>query len=146
LVRAHQELDLRRQDVSIRELAEMICDAVELRGQLRFDKSKPDGTPQKLLDITRLRELGWAANVPLKRGIEDVYKWFRKSLDAAFSSLRKNVGRRVRDRDQRTGAASSHLRVTSPVAGSMATTLPAGTSTPASLTTRSSIERIAWVS
>ncbi len=61
------------QDVSIRELAEMVMDVVGFRGQIVFDSSKPDGTPRKLLDVSRLEALGWTARVPLREGIRSTY-------------------------------------------------------------------------
>ncbi len=63
-------------DLSIRELAELVCRAVGYNGRLVFDTSKPDGTPQKLLDVSRLRALGWQARVGLEEGIGETYKWF----------------------------------------------------------------------
>jgi len=63
-------------DVTIRELAEMIRDIVGYQGELRFDTSKPDGTPRKLLDVSRLSQLGWTARIPLREGIEQTYAWF----------------------------------------------------------------------
>ena len=63
-------------DVSIRELAEMIRDIVGFSGELEFDTSKPDGTPRKLLDVTRLSRLGWAPSIPLQAGIAATYRWF----------------------------------------------------------------------
>jgi GDP-L-fucose synthase len=65
------------EDLSIRELAELLADVVGYRGELRFDASKPDGMPRKLLDVSRLTELGWKATVPLRHGIEETYAWFR---------------------------------------------------------------------
>jgi len=73
-------------DVSIRELAEMIRDAVGYQGELRFDAGKPDGTPRKLLDVSRLSALGWQARTPLRAGIEQTYAWYlehRAARDAA---------------------------------------------------------------
>ncbi|MGO9833366.1 MAG: GDP-L-fucose synthase family protein [Polyangiaceae bacterium] len=64
------------EDVSIRELAELVKEIVGFRGALRFDPSKPDGTPRKLLDVSRLAALGWKAKIPLRRGIEETYAWF----------------------------------------------------------------------
>jgi GDP-L-fucose synthase len=64
-------------DVTIRELAETICGVVGFKGDLVFDTSKPDGTPRKLLDVSRLTALGWKAKVPLRSGIEAAYAWFR---------------------------------------------------------------------
>ncbi len=73
-------------DVSIRELAELIRDAVGYQGELRFDAGKPDGTPRKLLDVSRLSALGWQARTPLRAGIEQTYAWYlehRAARDAA---------------------------------------------------------------
>jgi GDP-L-fucose synthase len=64
------------EDVSIRELAELVKEVVGFPGALRFDPSKPDGTPRKLLDVSRLAALGWKAKIPLRRGIEETYAWF----------------------------------------------------------------------
>lgn len=63
-------------DVTIRELAELIADVVGWDGRLVFDPSKPDGTPRKLLDVSRLRELGWAPSIGLRDGIASTYEWF----------------------------------------------------------------------
>lgn len=65
------------EDVTIAELAELICRAVGFKGELRFDTAKPDGTPRKLLDVSRLGALGWAAKTPLKDGLPSTYEWFR---------------------------------------------------------------------
>ncbi len=64
------------EDVSIRELAETIASIVGWNGTLRFDPSRPDGMPRKLLDISRIRRLGWSPRVPLKEGITETYRWF----------------------------------------------------------------------
>ena len=63
-------------DVTIRELAEMVCDVVYPRAKLRFDRSKPDGTPRKLLDVRQLNDLGWRHRIPLRQGIAETYEWF----------------------------------------------------------------------
>jgi GDP-L-fucose synthase len=63
-------------DVSIAELAGLVRDAVGYEGQIVYDTSKPDGTPRKLLDVSRLESLGWAARIPLKEGIEQTYAWY----------------------------------------------------------------------
>jgi GDP-L-fucose synthase len=60
-------------DLSIRELAELIREVVGFTGQLRFDRSKPDGTARKLLDVSRMSELGWYVKIPLREGLEAVY-------------------------------------------------------------------------
>lgn len=64
------------EDISIRELAEIVCDTVSYAGDLIFDTSKPDGAPKRLLDISRLQELGWKARIDLSSGIRNTYKWF----------------------------------------------------------------------
>ena len=66
-------------DVSIRELAELVCEIVGFTGTLEFDSTKPDGTPRKLLDVTKLSKLGWQAKIPLRKGIESTYEWFLKN-------------------------------------------------------------------
>jgi GDP-L-fucose synthase len=63
-------------DVTIRQLAETIKEAVGYRGQLSFDATKPDGTPRKLQDVSRMKALGWQARVPLEEGIRRTYQWF----------------------------------------------------------------------
>ena len=63
-------------DLTIRELAEIIANIVGFEEKLRFDASKPDGTPVKRLDVSRLNALGWQAEIPLKKGIEQTYKWY----------------------------------------------------------------------
>jgi GDP-L-fucose synthase len=70
-------------DISIRELAEKIRDVVYPSAELRFDTSKPDGTPRKLLDISRLRATGWEPRIDLDTGIDETYRWF---LDQQASS------------------------------------------------------------
>jgi GDP-L-fucose synthase len=64
------------EDVSIRELAEIIRKVVGFQGQIRFDASKPDGTPRKLLDVARLRAMGWRARTDLSNGLRQTYDWF----------------------------------------------------------------------
>jgi GDP-L-fucose synthase len=64
------------EDLSIRELAETVASIVHPEATLRFDTSKPDGTPRKLLDVTRLNDLGWKAKTALVDGIASTYKWF----------------------------------------------------------------------
>ncbi len=63
-------------DISINDLAEMIKKIVGFEGNIVFDSSKPDGTPRKLLDVSRMRELGWHDNMTLKNGIKETYVWF----------------------------------------------------------------------
>jgi GDP-L-fucose synthase len=64
------------EDISIRELAELICDVIGYEGELAFDPTKPDGMPRKLLDVSRLRGLGWEPRIPLREGIAEAYRWF----------------------------------------------------------------------
>jgi GDP-L-fucose synthase len=64
------------QDVSIKELAELIKGVVGFKGQIKYDYSKPDGMPQKLLDITKLNQVGWVCKTELKDGIRKTYEWF----------------------------------------------------------------------
>lgn len=63
-------------DVSIKELAEIIKETVGFEGELKFDTSKPDGTPRKLLDVTKLKEAGWQACISLEDGVNTTYQWF----------------------------------------------------------------------
>jgi GDP-L-fucose synthase len=64
------------EDIAIRELAELICDVVGFEGELVFDPSMPDGTPRKLLDVTRLRDLGWHHRIGIREGLAITYRWF----------------------------------------------------------------------
>lgn len=66
------------QDISIGELAGMIKDAVGYSGDIRYDSTKPDGTPRKLLDVSRLLSLGWRSNIALKEGIRQTVAWYCK--------------------------------------------------------------------
>ena len=63
-------------DVTIREVAELICRTVQFKGDLVFDNSKPDGTPRKLLDVSKINKLGWKAKTSLADGINETYKDF----------------------------------------------------------------------
>ena len=71
------------EDVTIRELAETVCDVLGFDGTLEFDASKPDGTPRKLLDISKIKSLGWSPRIPLREGIADAYRWFRENYSDA---------------------------------------------------------------
>ena len=85
LMQSYNEVDFVNvgtgQEVSIRELAETMKAVVGFEGELVFDTSKPDGTPRKLLDVSRLRDAGWEAKTPLKQGIEQMYAWFLANYD-----------------------------------------------------------------
>jgi GDP-L-fucose synthase len=64
-------------DCTIRELAETMARITGFRGRLVWDASKPDGTPRKLMDVSRLAALGWRASITLEEGLRDTYAWFR---------------------------------------------------------------------
>jgi GDP-L-fucose synthase len=64
------------EDISIRELAELICEVVGFDGDLAWDATKPDGTPRKLLDVTKLCAFAWKPSIPLRDGIARTYEWF----------------------------------------------------------------------
>ena len=68
------------EDISIRELAELICEVVGFQGELMWDASKPDGTPRKLLDVSKLRSLGWRHAIALREGIARTYQWFLQNV------------------------------------------------------------------
>lgn len=67
------------QDVSIRELAQMIAAVTGYRGRIEFDASRPDGTPRKVLDVTRVHELGWRHRIELTDGLRETYAWFTRN-------------------------------------------------------------------
>jgi GDP-L-fucose synthase len=73
------------EDLSIMSLAEMIREVVGFQGSLRWDTSKPDGTPRKLLDVSRINKLGWRAEIELQAGIAETYRWYESSLEAKNS-------------------------------------------------------------
>ena len=66
-------------DISIAELAELVREISGFRGELRFNTSKPDGTPRKLLDVSRLRGLGWRPQIELREGVGQTYRWYADS-------------------------------------------------------------------
>jgi GDP-L-fucose synthase len=68
------------EDIRIRDLAVLVAEAVGFEGRIEWDSSKPDGTPRKLLDVARLRGLGWAPEISLREGISTTYSWFKESL------------------------------------------------------------------
>ena len=73
-------------DVTIRTLAETVAATVGYEGTIAWDTSKPDGTPRKLLNVSKMTSLGWTAKTPLDEGIREVYQEFLQALEA--SSLR----------------------------------------------------------
>jgi GDP-L-fucose synthase len=70
-------------DISIRELAELVADVVGYDGDLQWDATRPDGTPRKLLDTSRLTELGWVPRIQLEDGIRQTYHWYEDMLGTA---------------------------------------------------------------
>jgi GDP-L-fucose synthase len=68
-------------DISIKELAEKIGEAVGYRGEIVFNTSKPDGAPRKLVDVNRLTNLGWTAKISLDEGLEMAYTWFLENIE-----------------------------------------------------------------
>lgn len=69
-------------DCTIRELAETIASVTGFKGELVFDTAKPDGTPRKLMDVSRLKSLGWEASIDLKDGLHSAYQWFLDNQDS----------------------------------------------------------------
>jgi GDP-L-fucose synthase len=70
------------EDLPIRELAEVVADVVGYTGALEFDMSKPDGTPRKLLDVSKIHDLGWRAEIGLREGLEQTYDWYQQKAAA----------------------------------------------------------------
>lgn len=70
------------EDISILELAALICEVVDYRGALEWDRSKPDGTPRKLLDVSKVQQLGWKPRISLRKGIAHTYEWFLVNREA----------------------------------------------------------------
>ncbi|MCL4152035.1 UNVERIFIED_CONTAM: hypothetical protein GTU68_024285 [Idotea baltica] len=68
-------------DITIKELAETIQEIVGHEGQIEWDSSKPDGTPRKLMDVSKLKEEGWSYSTELKEGIEKTYQWFLENIE-----------------------------------------------------------------
>jgi len=66
-------------DLSVLELAQLIAEVIGYKGQIKTDPTKPNGTPRKLLDVTRAKELGWQAKISLQDGVEKTYNWFQTS-------------------------------------------------------------------
>lgn len=75
------------EDVSIRELAELVQEVVGYGGEIVFDPGKPDGTPRKLLDVSRLAGLGWRAGTPLREGLERTYQWYLEQEQVTAPAL-----------------------------------------------------------
>jgi GDP-L-fucose synthase len=75
-------------DLTIKEISEIVKNVVGFQGEVVWDDSKPDGTPRKLLDVTKLNNLGFKPHLDLKTGIRNTYDWFRQGLDSSKSDLR----------------------------------------------------------
>ncbi|MGH7556146.1 MAG: GDP-L-fucose synthase family protein [Longimicrobiales bacterium] len=73
-------------DISIGELAELVAGVVGFDGRIVYDRSKPDGTPRKLLDVSRLSALGWEAKIGLRDGVTRTYEWYRRQSAVAVAS------------------------------------------------------------
>jgi GDP-L-fucose synthase len=69
------------EDISIKELAELIQKVTAFEGVIDWDSSKPDGTPRKLLDVSRATALGWEAEISLEEGIRSTYEWYKEHKD-----------------------------------------------------------------
>jgi GDP-L-fucose synthase len=69
-------------DLTIAELAQLVREVVGFAGEIVYDATKPDGTPRKLLDVSRLTKLGWQAQISLRQGVEEVYRWFLENQDS----------------------------------------------------------------
>jgi GDP-L-fucose synthase len=80
------------EDLTIGDLARLVADTVGFTGELVFDATKPDGTPRKLLDTTRINALGWRPRIPLNSGLKRYYAWFLENAQA----LSRNAERRIR--------------------------------------------------
>ena len=75
------------EDLTVRELAELIRDVVGFKGRLTFDASKPDGTPRKLLDVSRMTALGWRPRISLREGLGKVYTEYVAGREAATTAV-----------------------------------------------------------
>lgn len=94
------------QEVSIRELAETVARVVGYRGRLVFDSSRPDGAPRKLVDSTRLRELGWQARTSLREGLSRTCAWLRDQQGRAQERPHSLVRHDLDDRRRREAVRS----------------------------------------
>jgi len=75
-------------DGTIRELAGIVQRATGYEGRITFDRSKPDGTPRKLLDVGRIHALGWRASIPLEDGIAETFRWYCANRTASMPAVR----------------------------------------------------------
>ena len=70
-------------DITIKELAEIMKEVVGFEGKISFDNTKPDGSPRKLIDVSRLSKMGWKNSTSLREGLELTYNWYKNNLDNA---------------------------------------------------------------
>jgi len=75
------------QDIAIADLARLVAETVGFTGALRFDTTKPDGTPRKLMDVSRIERMGWRARIGLRDGIAQTYRWYLDRLEAAQAGM-----------------------------------------------------------
>ena len=68
-------------ELTIRELSELVVKAVGFEGEVVFDASKPDGTPRKLIDVSKLHSLGWTHKVEIDEGVQKLFDWYKESLN-----------------------------------------------------------------
>ena len=79
------------EDTTIAAFARLVADVVGYRGKIEFDTSRPDGTPRKLLDVSRINALGWRATIPLRDGLARMYADFLKRYDAIRADTEKQA-------------------------------------------------------
>lgn len=87
-------------DITIRELAELVAEVVGFSGKLEFDTSKPDGTPQKLLDISRIMALGWSAKTSLRDGLQAAYRGFLSTTKVPSGASIEHRKSRIKEKLQ----------------------------------------------
>jgi len=88
MVDAPEKQDSSPADLTIADLAALIGRVVKFSGRIVFDRSRPDGSPRKLVDVARLRALGWSARIPLADGLRNTYAWYREhAADARAIAL-----------------------------------------------------------
>lgn len=80
------------QDISIADLASMVAEVSGFTGEIVFDTSKPDGTPRKLLDVSRIKAMGWSASISLHDGISSTYRWMQEHLATARQQTETGQG------------------------------------------------------
>lgn len=68
-------------ELTIKELSQLVVDTVGFTGEVYFDTSKPDGTPRKLIDVSKLHQLGWKHHVEIEDGVRRLFDWYKQSLE-----------------------------------------------------------------